>query len=822
VEDPRFRAEFHAALDVVAPPAPWLSGTVREELRRRRSVTEPHGRPRVGFTVLNPTAQKLVAAALLLVVAATVAAAAIAFYNHAHVVPVLPHTGPVTRQCSLAGVHMVDPKVGWNGTSRTTDGGKTWHDVSPPTVQGSIKGPGGTCTLGADHAWALTSTGTDLYQPTHLALLSTADGGQSWQPVSAIAVPYAVSWKINFSAEFDFLDEKHGWLLMEYATEPMQRKLYATSDGGVHWSVVSRAPDLGLGDVTSGCSESGIMFATLMRGWLTWNCTSGYGDREPGPGPVIAFTNDGGATWKPLGLPSYPTGGDWICGAPPPIFSGDRGVFELSCAGRGHPGQDVIYSTADVGHTWVAHQLANFASVDFIDGNTGYYFWQAGPDGSSNTLYRTTDAGATWAVVATGLFPGQTVGSVTFLSATTGFADTGGPAPWWTYDGGKTWSLPAPYHSVGNTVCPIFSDPGAGPLPQSIQMVSPTVGWAAGGRRTVDGGAHWTDVSPPAPTGRSSGYGEFFLDATHAWVVDAVGSSTACADHFVIYSTSDGGASWREQAPVRFRLANRNAVLTGMLRPYIDFIDPDHGWVVVQPGYISGPRDGDLYGTSDGGRHWTLVSAEVGSTGTGCSSVGGVEFASTTNGFIEGSCVDQTNTSQGRLLATTDGGVTWSIRDLGLDTCCGPLLPLFINTSFGWLTSSDNVVVVTTDGGVTWMRLNLPRFTYYTCQGKFGPTTCSTEFIEAATFLSPNQGWLVVAEFAQNGSPLKIRIEQTLDGGRSWAVLYSESVASDGDMSSRVTFVDANNGFWWFNSHLFRTTDGGHTWTAAQITYTPN
>ena len=42
-------------------------------------------------------------------------------------------------------------------------------------------------------------------------------------------------------------------------------------------------------------------------------------------------------------------------------------------------------------------------------------------------------------------------------------------------------------------------------------MFTPTTGWAAGARRTTDGGADWTNVSPASVKLRSSAYAEFFL-----------------------------------------------------------------------------------------------------------------------------------------------------------------------------------------------------------------------------------------------------------------------------------------------------------------------
>jgi hypothetical protein len=73
--------------------------------------------------------------------------------------------------------------------------------------------------------------------------------------------------------------------------------------------------------------------------------------------------------------------------------------------------------------------------------------------------------------------------------------------------------------------------------PDSVKWVSATTGWAGGMLRTTDGGAHWSKAGPALPKDASSGYAEFFLDGSHAWVARAAGSPESCADH--AYSSYD-------------------------------------------------------------------------------------------------------------------------------------------------------------------------------------------------------------------------------------------------------------------------------------------
>jgi photosystem II stability/assembly factor-like uncharacterized protein len=804
VDDLSLRTEFRRALDVVAPPAPWLAANVRAELRQHRNASTARQRGWFALT-LSPASTRLLAIALIVMVLVAAAGAFLVIHRFVlQPIPIHTHTGAASRMCSTGATDMITTQIGWQGTTRTTDGGTTWLDVSPPAIPSQGKGGGDVCILDANHAWVTVATSLNTTCPTgcagpaidHLYVMSTADGGSTWrtsQPIPASGMSLGV--------EYDFLDALHGWLLTDtgyYAPHRYARDLFATSDGGLHWSRVASASSADgsvLGTIAIACGATGIAFSSITTGWLAWDCTQGNGPNLPqGNGPEVAVTRDGGRTWASVSLPSAPNS----CGATPPIFSSKAGVLQLSCQGNA-----VVYRTADAGQTWTAGQREITTQVDFVNGTTGFYF-DFDRAKKVTTLYRSTSGGADWVVAGSGLFPGRNVISIQFIDETTGFASvSNSPVAWVTRDGGKTWSLPPPYRSVGNEICTQPTDPGAGSSPRAVQMFSRSTGWAAGARRSTDGGGTWAIVGPPSLKLRSSAYAEFFLDANHAWVAQAAGSSTACADRVIVFSTADGGATWHQGAAVP--LANSGVGVS------VDFLDASDGWLLV---------GSQLYRSADGGQSWNQVAANVGISAS-CISFGPMAFSSLTTGWMQTQCKNG-----GGLTVTHDGGANWSAQILAKTSCCvSSALPTFFDPSHGMVFDYMNgpLFVMTSDGGVTWVKHSLPRLSYFTCVGKGGVSQCSNQSIVALSFINPNQGWAIVSnDQSGRGGPFSLTVKHTEDGGRTWISIAADlpKVNAYPDPSqTTVTFVDSNVAFLWIQNKLFTTADGGHRWTAVHVTY---
>jgi photosystem II stability/assembly factor-like uncharacterized protein len=129
-----------------------------------------------------------------------------------------------------------------------------------------------------------------------------------------------------------------------------------------------------------------------------------------------------------------------------------------------------------------------------------------------------------------------------------------------------------------------------------------------------------------------------------------------------------------------------------------------------------------------------------------------------------------------------------------------------------WTIVDYRYLYRTTDRGATWEQRPVPASFKY-----FGPDI---------SFVSETEGW-----FSVSGQPIgdctseSIAIWHTMDAGATWQPLGSNGIAN-AQCKQGLSFVDPNHGFLdaWDPGHpavIYRTTDGGQTWTASQPLPTP-
>ena len=357
------------------------------------------------------------------------------------------------------------------------------------------------------------------------------------------------------------------------------------------------------------------------------------------------------------------------------------------------------------------------------------------------------------------------------------------------------------------------SHPGVGRVFFPTKMVDASTGWSwvdpaslqrglegSGLWRTTDGGANWTDVSPPSFPDRLTPHMDtsFVLDATHAWVAESgAGAAYGASLYTATFRTTDGGKTWDEGASIEG------------VSPKLFFIDQDHGWLLLPPqGSSATDSTATLYSTNDAGLHWSFTSSAPWTEWPASSGPPAtITFSSLTTGWMSGE----------KLMVTHDGGGTWHVQPLPvtLDASGGMTPPRFFDPQhgqiFAWASlESPVVLLVTSDGGSTWVAHSMP--------GE-APLQVAVDFVDA------NHGWLIAGTTAEWVAvpAVPLPLYRTDDGGLTWVrvptnVLWRYPEASGGTIDI-LDFVDRNNGFAVrrnlnnYGTQWLKTTDGGRTWT---------
>lgn len=311
----------------------------------------------------------------------------------------------VGTESDFRGLCVVSPDVVWvSGTkgtfARTADGGRTWAASTVPgagtldfrdveafgvaTAYLLSAGPGGDSriykTTDGGKTWSLQFTNTDpegFYdalafwdEKTGLAfgdpvkgrfqLLRTDNGGATWRPARADAVPPALPGEGAFAASGTCLTTygpRDAWFVTGGAKVA---RVFRSADQGRTWSTADTPIQAGV--ATAGAFS--IAFRDRGNGMIV-----GGDYRNPdAAGRTVAVTADGGKTWKPAGrsLP-YRSAVAW---------AKDRWI----AVGPG--GTDV---STDDGATWLRWDGGAFNSVAFTPAGDG---WAAGPSGRVAKLTR--------------------------------------------------------------------------------------------------------------------------------------------------------------------------------------------------------------------------------------------------------------------------------------------------------------------------------------------------------------------------------------------------------------------------------------------------
>ena len=308
----------------------------------------------------------------------------------------------------------------------------------------------------------------------------------------------------------------------------------------------------------------------------------------------IVRTNDGGVTWYDVTPPELGEAGydvDWF------FMDNDHVWLQLADFDN-YPNAGFQYRTTNGGITWNKIDTPySDAHISFVDPNDGWALADLGVGAGSNAVavYQTTDGGATWmqkfindpnqADASESLPLGGLKGGLVPLDMQTA----------WIY--GVIYAPGTPY---------IF--------------------------RTDDGGATWSSVTLPLPTGAENAeVGIEQMSVVSANVMFLKMRALSDSSNLVIYVSNDGGDTWS---------------LTPTLIPGggdADFLSD--GEMIVY-------NREQFYVTHDAAKTWSIIPPDI----KFGDSFSGMDFVTTNIGYVISSNSDTNHTS---LYRTDDGGATW-------------------------------------------------------------------------------------------------------------------------------------------------------------------
>jgi len=339
----------------------------------------------------------------------------------------------------------------------------------------------------------------------------------------------------------------------------------------------------------------------------------------------------------------------------------------------------------------------------------------------------------------------------------------------------------------------------------SLNMINTTNGWAVAGvedddehiLRTHDGGISWQDVTPPQMTMNCGNYPlyatGYFHNAEVAWVTYY--EPVYGRGPFGIWRTLDGGKTWELSS-----FLQRNPDTFGGLFtwPIIEFIDSNHGWVLIDYFLGAGSHGAELFRTADGGRSWELIPGAYLTHGSGLDMIDTLHGWETSNHPV---------VVYMGLTVTDDGGNTWEFQELPypselLDVeeynpfSCYISSPRLRSSQEGSVVvqcEGDYFLYTSTDGGQTWDGKLIPG----------GPPE----------FITPLIGWAIEAPGSDDvvvDETKPLHLYRTEDGGQTWREVTTV------DWYGQLSFVSERVGWALVESGdktvLMHTTDGGETW----------
>lgn len=562
------------------------------------------------------------------------------------------------------------------------------------------------------------------------------------------------------NAKIIFTDHNSGYILNGNGD------LYKTTNTGDSWSVVGNYPSVNCLDIKD---STGVM--------------AGYNG-------ALYLSTDNGNNWQ------------LINSGIPDVFETvnivSRDTIFLSNGYSYGMGYGNIYKTTDRGKTWTSlHCNIPIHSIAFVDSKTGFV------GSTQGIIIKTQDGGTTWQQKRGVSFIPSGIQVLQFLNKDTGYAFEEYDSLLITHDGGNSWQSSNAYQPM-----------------RSISFVNASDGYLGGENGTLlsthDGGKTFQDA------GFGSNEGNLILSLY--FLSKDTGFSVGLSGR--IMKTTNGGMSWKAYSPIY-------ASITAL-----SFGD-------AATGYASSWNN--LFKTSDNGNTWDSLDFTTGTQYASQSRFEQCHFTSPDTGFV-------TSSYPVRVHHTYNGGLTWDTTDPTTVTYypydyISEIQFLTANTGFMSVSTgagfSQGTIVKTTDGGISWQtvwtapyNVSSYRHIYYVNEdtaygsdyGQLYKTTdgsktwnliyTSTYFyaITSVCFTSSTKGFITNS----NGDIIK-----TNDGGQSWSSdrlsdftdVVNGQIRSMKFYNSQIGYITTEAGYGPVNGgDIYQTIDSGATWQKTKNT----
>ncbi|GAB6989156.1 WD40/YVTN/BNR-like repeat-containing protein [Paenibacillus pini] len=295
--------------------------------------------------------------------------------------------------------------------------------------------------------------------------------------------------------------------------------------------------------------------------------------------------------------------------------------------------------------------------------------------------------------------------------------------------------------------------------------------------KTTDRGVHWKKQFVLSESGEVwSSLGIDFSDVNTGWLLTNQ-EGMLSGD---LYLTTDGGKHWSKQSKQR----------TGRPRPTsLDLIDANRGFISLDPG--AGPIEGGIWSTNDGGKSLNNIAENKGWGIHELQAFNKDSIWAAGNGF----------NSSDYLMHSADGGKTWGQSYPPLHPVNHIIMSDKLHGYGIGIQSSQQQLLQTNDGGKTWSALT---------------SLNGYSQLHNISFIDPNHGWMIVTK--QGPTHHLTQNLVTSDGGRTWTPVSTDmdQGMSSGFNSMYLNFLDHNNGvsaeFQGSGLRIIQTKDGGISW----------